>query len=49
MAAACTRSLYDRESAGNSGSPEARIELKNFAYNLRRPVQLERHAMAGAP
>ncbi|MEE8084171.1 MAG: hypothetical protein V3T46_03015 [Alphaproteobacteria bacterium] len=28
---------------------KARIGLKNLAYNMRRLVQLGRHAMAGAP
>ncbi len=28
---------------------KARTGLKNLSYNMRRLVQLERHAMAGAP
>jgi hypothetical protein len=28
---------------------KARIGLKNLACNMRRLVQLERHALAGAP
>ncbi len=38
----------DLADAGVLVRAKARIGLKNLAYNMRRLVQLERHAMAGA-